>query len=363
MLSAMAIKFSIQTTDNRARAGVIKTEHGEIETPCVTLNYTTALEKWGFKPEDITDVRDVMLLRNTFWMREAGSENVRDGIDWQGPVMSDSGGFQMVSLGKHLRQNFFGIGFDLDGRKSFITPREVTQWAEHAGVDLIMPLDNTVYTMARGWWKFVWSAIMTAIWFERSRGVADRKLYYILQGGLNKFARGISLWHANRHLMNGIPAVAIGGLAWDEPREKMLEIVRFCVKRLPINKPRHMLGICKPVDILMCIREGMDTFDGIAATREGRHGRVWIRGGKYYDIKKAEFAEDERTLELGCDCPVCAAGKTRAELHYGFKAKEREALRCLMAHNWYHNYRLVKDAREAIVAERLDEYIRDYLSD
>lgn len=356
------VRFQIQSRDGKARAGRLGTEHGEIETPCVTLNYTTALERWGFKPEDITSAKDVILLRNTFWMREAGRTDVRDGVMWDGPVMSDSGGFQMVSLGKHLRQNFSGIGFDLNGKKTFITPREVVEWASKAGVDLIMPLDNTVYTMAPGWWKFVRSGVLTAVWFSRSRGVADDKLYYIVQGGLNKLARKISLWHANRQLKTGIPAVALGGLAWDEPREAMLETVQFCVERLPEDKPRHMLGICKPIDILLCIKEGMDTFDGIAATREGRHGRVWMRGGRYFDIKNSQYEGDTKVLEEGCGCPVCVSGKTRADLRAGFKAGERWAIQALMMHNWHHNYALAKGARQAIVDGNLDEYIQNYLT-
>jgi queuine tRNA-ribosyltransferase len=358
----MSIKFDIQAKDGKARAGMLSTEHGEIQTPCVTLNFTTALEKWEFKPEDITNASDVILLRNTFWMREVEKTDVRDGVDWSGPVMSDSGGFQMVSLGKHLRQNFSGIGFDLNGKKTFITPREVVEWADKAGVDLIMPLDNTVYTMNKNPFKFIWSAIMTAVWFRRSRGVADNNLYYILQGGLNKLARLISLWDANRQLKKGIPAVAIGGLAWDEPREKMLETVRFCVSKLPEDCPRHMLGICKPIDILMCICEGMDTFDGIAATREGRHGRVWTRGGRYFDIKNAQYIEDMNVLDIGCDCPVCLKGTTRSELRAGIKSRERDAMQALMMHNWHHNYKLVKGARQAIIEGRLSDYVKNYLT-
>jgi len=356
----MSIKFKITAKDGKARAGVLATEHGEVETPCVTLNYTTALEKWGFKPEDITLAKDVILLRNTFWMREAGKADVRDGVEWRGPVMSDSGGFQMVSLGKYLRQTFSGIGFDLNDKRTFITPRQVVEWANTAGVDLIMPLDNTVYTMNKNPFRFIWSAIMTAVWHQKSRGIVDDKLYYIVQGGLNKLARSISLWDANRQLKKGIPAVAIGGLAWNEPRDKMLETVRFCVERLPEDKPRHMLGICKPIDILMCIQEGMDTFDGIAATREGRHGRVWTRGGKYFDIKNSQYAEDRRVLEEGCECLVCQSGKTRAELQVGFKAGDREVIQALMMHNWHHNYALVQGAREAIRQGELEEYIAEY---
>ncbi|MFA5009963.1 MAG: tRNA-guanine transglycosylase [Patescibacteria group bacterium] len=357
----MGLSFDITAKDGQARAGVLRTEHGEIETPCVTLNFTTALEKWGFKPEEITSTKDVILLRNTFWMREAGKSDVRDGIEWQGPVMSDSGGFQMVSLGKHLRQSFAGIGFDLNGKKTFITPREVVKWANKAGVDLIMPLDNTVYTMAKNPFQFIWSAIMTMVWHKQSRGIVDDKLYYIVQGGLNKLARTISLWDATRQLRNGIPAVAIGGLAWDEPRRAMVKMVKFCIRRLPENKPRHMLGICKPIDVLMTIREGMDTFDGIAATREGRHGRVWMRGGKHYDIKNAQFENDERVLDESCQCPTCRSGISRAELRRKFKAKDREAIRGLMVHNWHHNYELVRGAREAIIQGRLGEYIGEYM--
>ncbi|MFA5270264.1 MAG: tRNA guanosine(34) transglycosylase Tgt [Patescibacteria group bacterium] len=358
----MSIQFVIQAKSGAARAGVLKTDHGDIATPAITLNYTKALENWGFLPPDITGALDVILLRNAFWMRESGAANVREGIKWDGPVMADSGGFQMVSLGKHLHQNFSGIGFNLNGKQTFITPREVVEWGRDAGVDLIMPLDNTVYTMARGWWKFVHSAIITAVWHGRSRGIADDKLYYIVQGGLNKLARAISLWDARRQLNSGIPAVAIGGLAWDEPRPAMYKMVEFCVNRLPDDKPRHMLGVCKPVDILECIKRGMDTFDGIAATREGRHGRVWIKGGQHFDIRNAEFENDERPLDATCDCPTCRSGVSRARLRVGFKQKDRETVRQLMVHNWYHNYQLVKGARAAIIGGTFEQYVKNYLT-
>ena len=358
----MSIAFEIKSQDGAARAGVLKPARGDIETPCVTLNYTKALEDWGFGPSDVTDAKDVILLRNAFWLKRRGAKDIREGIGWPGITMADSGGFQMVSLGQHLRQNFNGVGFNLDGKSTFISPHEVVEWGRGAGVDLIMPLDNTVYTMDKNWWKFIRSAIITAVWHQRSRGIADEKLYYIVQGGLNKLARLISLWDARRQLNNGISAVAIGGLAWDEPRPALYRMVEFCVKRLPEDKPRHMLGICKPVDVLECIRRGMDTFDGIAATREGRHGRVWVKGGKYFDIRKTEFENDERVLDETCKCPTCSSGISRARLRAGFKQRDREAIRQLMAHNWHHNYSLVKDARAAILVGHLDIYITEYLS-
>ncbi|MBN2585117.1 queuine tRNA-ribosyltransferase family protein [Patescibacteria group bacterium] len=357
----MSIKFDIQGRDGQARAGVLRTAHGDIATPSITLNYTKALESWGFVPSDISDARDVILLRNTFWLRERGAEDIREGISWAGPTMADSGGFQMVSLGKHLHQNFSGIGFNLNGKRAFITPHEVVEWGKAAGVDLIMPLDNTVYTMDKNPLKFIWSAFMTAVWHRRSRGIADDRLYYISQGGLNKLARLISLWDARRQLNRGIPAIAIGGLAWNEPRPAMYNTVDFCVKRLPDDKPRHLLGICKPVDILECIKRGIDTFDGIAATREGRHGRVWVSGGKYFDIRNAEFEKDEQVLDPLCDCPTCRSNISRAKLRAGFKQKDHETIRRLMVHNWHHNYSLIKGARAAILSGQLDYYISDYL--
>ncbi|AKM84549.1 TPA: hypothetical protein DHW58_01295 [Patescibacteria group bacterium] len=361
------MEFRILATDGRARAGELITDHGVVPTPTITLNYTRALEKWGFKPEDITTARDVILLRNTFWMREAGATDVREGVDWPGPVMADSGGFQMVSLGRHVRQTLRGIGLAVKGKQSFITPREVVEWGRGANVDLIMPLDNTVYTMDKNPLKFVWSAIMTAVWFKRSRGIADDKLYYIVQGGLNKLARQISLWDARRQLrgkiltanggtpQNAVAAVAIGGLAWDEPRSAMYKMVEFCVSRLPDDKPRHLLGVCKPIDILECIERGIDSFDGIAATREGRHGRVWLWGGQYFDINNARYATDKTGLDSQCNCPVCRSGVSRADIRARFKAGDREVMRQLMAHNWHQNYRLISTARQAILEGRFQE--------
>ena len=171
----MTIQFKIIAQDGMARVGELITDHGVVPTPTITLNYTNALENWGFKPEDITEARDVILLRNTFWLKERGISNVREGVEWPRPVMSDSGGFQMVSMGKHLKQSFRGLEFDLDSRKIFIAPHEVVEWGKSAEVDLIMPLDNTVYTMDRNPLKFIWSAVMTAVWFRYSRKVADDK--------------------------------------------------------------------------------------------------------------------------------------------------------------------------------------------
>jgi len=122
-----------------------------------------------------------------------------------------------------------------------------------------------------------------------------------------------------------------------------------------------MLGVCKPIDLLHAIRLGMDTFDGIAATREGRHGRVWLAGGKHFDIKSEKFANDMQVLDPTCDCPTCQSGVSRSKLRERFKAKDREAIRQLMVHNWHHNYRLVKGARQAIIEGRLDAYIQEYV--
>lgn len=366
----MALSFDITARNGRARAGVIHTAHGDVLTPSLTLNMTTALDKWGFGPADLTDVSDIAMLRNTFWMREDGVTDVREGTApkgslrlWNGPTMADSGGFQMVSLADKLKVGLTGISFDFQGRHRRITPAEVVRYAKSCGVDMIMPLDYVVDTTHLQQWRFVVSAIMTAWWHRLSRGIADGNLYYIVQGGLNRFARDISLRDANRQLRNGIPAVAIGGLAGREERADMYRMIEYCTDRLPDEKPRHMLGVCKPIDLLRAIWLGMDTFDGIAATREGRHGRVWTRGGNHFDIKNAQFADDERVLEEGCQCPVCQSGVSRAELRRQFKAKDREALRALMVHNWYHNYNLVRGAREAIIQNRLDAYIKEYLKE
>lgn len=358
----MALSFDITAKNGRARAGVIHTSHGDVLTPSLTLNITPALEKWGFRPADLTDVSDAAMLRNTFWMREAGVTDAREGVGWQGPVMADSGGFQMVSLADKLKVGLFGIQFDFNGKHRKITPAEVVRYAKTCGVDLIMPLDYVVDTTHPQRWRFVVSALMTAWWHRLSRGIANENLYYIVQGGLNRLARDISLRDANRQLRNGIPAVAIGGLAGKEARSEMYRMIGYCTSRLPEGKPRHMLGVCKPVDLLQAVRLGMDTFDGIAATREGRHGRVWTKGGQHYDIKNARFENDEQVLEVGCGCPTCQAGISRAELRRRFKSKDREAIRSLMVHNWHHNYQLMQGAREAILQGRLDEYIQAYLT-
>lgn len=358
------LKFDIEATDGRARAGTISTDHGSIETPAITLNYTTALVKGGFQPWDIIRHEEkVIMLRNTFWMMVGGVADGRDGTSgWTGPLMADSGGFQMTSLIGNLRTDPTGITLLVDGVPKKITPEMVVTLADKLGVDMIMPLDYVIPVANDNIFDRLKSVVMTIVWHGRSRGIKDENLYYIVQGGLARWARRINLWDAVRQLEKGIPAVAIGGLAEREPRLAMYSMIDFCTQRLPENKPRHMLGVCKPVDILQCIKRGMDTFDGIAATREGRHGRFWIKGGKRLDIYKAIFAEDLNPLEPGCPCPVCTSGATRSDIRERYKAGDMEARRQMMSHNWYHNFYVIKGARQAIKEHRLEEYIAEYMA-
>lgn len=376
------MKFEIEAQSGRARAGKIKSSYGEFNTPMVTLNFTTALANRGYKPLDIVlPDTEIPLLRNTFLMNVDGISSCRDDIGWADSVMADSGGFQMVSMAKNLKILPDGLEFDLNGQHYKWTPRQVVETAKALGVDYIMPLDFVVdvkkATTIRAWQ----SVAMTARWHKLSRGVANESLYYIVQGGLNLPARRYSLWDANCQLQNGgASAVAIGGLAGGETRAQLYRTVDFCTKRLPDDKARHMLGICKPRDIIELIALGIDTFDGIAATREGRHGRVWDRLGDYYSIRQVS-SDDQRPLSEDCDCDVCQGKLSRGQIRDLYRAegeakgkgvtdealaeaqaKTKEAKRLLMRHNFYQNLRAVREARQAILGDRFAEWKKEYLN-
>ncbi len=358
-------KFKLLATDGDARAGVIETPRGLVHTPTVTVNFTPALLRTKLSSSQLRELGVEMLLVNALHAYRAGVEEVHEYLKWDGPVIADSGGFQMVSLSKKLKTFANGVEFILDDKRYFLTPKIILKWQQEMGIDLMMPLDFVVHVLQPRTVDFFKAVLMTAIWFRQVKGRADGQMYYIVQGGLNKIARTISCRDASLQVSRGVSAVAIGGLAWNEPRPIMYELTKFCHDRLPKQVTRHFLGLGEPVDLLECIERGMDTFDCVAATRLARHGRLWVTSGRLR-LTRAEYAEDQSVLDEECDCPTCKDGVSRATLRAGLRSLEedvkRDAQMKLMIHNIRFTMRLMEGARAAIQMGEFQKYKNDFLN-
>ncbi|HCR42329.1 TPA: hypothetical protein DIV45_03165 [Patescibacteria group bacterium] len=362
----MGIKFDILAKDGQARAGVLQTDHGEVHTPTMTVNFTLALLRSGLSPNQLQALGVEMILVNTLHtMMESRQQapDIHQQLGWSGPIFADSGGFQMVSLAKKMRVEKDGIKFTWDEQEYKITSAEVVGWQKKMGVDIIMPLDRVWHLRVKNPLAYFLSVLTTEKWFNESTGISPN-IFYILQGGLSKWARILSLKFANQHLAAGIAGVAIGGLAFGEARPKMYRMIEFCTQRLPENKPRHLLGVGQPVDLLESIERGIDTFDCVSYTREARHGRLLTKHG-YLRLKRSEYTNDTSMIEEGCDCPTCKAGISRAELRAGMKSLDpdirQRTLINLMLHNIRFTLHLMEYAREAIQAGKFQEFKQEFL--
>ena len=352
--------------DGRARAGVLHTDHGEVHTPTITVNFTPALLRSGLSASQLQELGVEMVLVNTLHTMMENcmqAPDIHQQLGWAGPVFADSGGFQMVSLAKKMRVERDGIQFAWDDAEYKITPTQIVEWQKKMGVDIIMPLDRVWHLRQKNPLVYFQSVLTTEKWFQESQNISEN-VFYILQGGLNKLARTLSLKYANQHLDSGIAGIAIGGLAFGEPRPKMYRMIDFCISKLPENKPRHLLGVGEPADLLESIERGIDTFDCVSYTREARHGRLLTAQG-YLRLNRAEYINDNSTIEKNCDCPTCKAGISRAELRAGMKSVDpiarQQTLIKLMLHNIRFLLRLMEHSREAIRQGRFSAFKQEFL--
>lgn len=363
----MGIKFNILAKDDQARTGILRTDHGEVHTPTITVNFTPALLRSGLSASQLQGLGVEMVLVNTLHtMMESCMQapDIHQQLGWTGPIFADSGGFQMVSLAKKMRVERDGIRFTWDDAEYKITPAQVMEWQKKMGVDVIMPLDRVWHLRVKNPLVYIQSVLTTEKWFRDSQNISEN-VFYILQGGLNKLARTLSLKYANQHLDSGVAGVAIGGLAFGEPRPKMYRMIDFCISKLPEDKPRHLLGVGEPADLLESIERGIDTFDCVSYTREARHGRLLTARG-YLRLNRAEYINDNSVIEEKCDCPTCSAGISRAELRAGMKSVDpiarQQTLINLMFHNIRFLMRLMEQSHEAIQQKYFSEFKQAFLS-
>lgn len=346
--------FTLRKTDGTARRGTLALKHGIVETPTFMPVGTAATVK-GLTPEEVRSAHSQILLANTYhlWLRpgldllvEAGG--LHEFMQWDGPILTDSGGFQVFSLEARRKLDAEGVTFSshIDGSRHRFTPENVVAFQEAIGVDIAMQLDVCVKLPATQ--KQIDESVrLSAEWAARSAAARtkpeDTALFAIMQGGLEQAARERS---ARAIVDLDLPGYAIGGLSVGETREEMYRFARFSAALLPENKPRYLMGVGTVRDIITAVECGIDMFDCVYPTRCGRNGRAMTRNGEFA-IRNAAYVRDFSPVDPQCGCYVCTTF-TRAYLAHLFRAGEMLGPRLLSYHNVYVLNDLMREARTAI---------------
>ncbi|HXW83144.1 MAG TPA: tRNA guanosine(34) transglycosylase Tgt [Candidatus Binataceae bacterium] len=357
------IQFAIEAQDESARAGRLTTAHGEIATPAFMPVGTRAAVK-AMAPDELWALGFRLVLANAYHLLvRPGPELVGElgGVarfmGWSGAVLTDSGGFQAMSLGKLNSVGEEGIRFQshLDGARVDLTPEGAIGLQEKLGADIMMALDEcTSFPIDRGGARK--SLELTARWAERcvrARKSATQALFGIVQGSIFADLRRTS---AAQITALGFDGFAAGGLSVGEPKPAMLEMAALSASLLPSARPRYLMGVGTPVDLLAAVGMGFDMFDCVLPTRNARNGSAFTSSGRV-SIKRAEYARDERRLDERCFCRTCRT-LSRAYLRHLFLSGEILAARALTEHNLFFYARLMSEMRAAIESGTFAQYAR-----
>jgi queuine tRNA-ribosyltransferase len=358
--------FTIDATDGRARTGAITMRRGTIRTPAFMPVGTAATVK-AMKPADVAAAGADIILGNTYHlMLRPGAERVaRLGglhalMGWSRPILTDSGGYQVMSLADLTKRSEEGVSFKshLDGSRHLLSPERSMEIQRLLGSDIVMAFDELVPTTST---PEVQAAAMerSMRWAQRSRAAFDAggehaegaALFGIQQGALDEGLRRAS---ADALIDIGFDGYAVGGLAVGEGQEAMFGCLDFAPEQLPADRPRYLMGVGKPDDIVGAVERGIDMFDCVLPTRSGRTGQAFTRSGPI-NIRNARFGEDTGPLDPACPCPVCATWN-RAYLHHLVRAGEILGAMLMTEHNiWFYEV-LMADLRAAIAAGRLSAF-------
>ncbi|MBA3676449.1 MAG: tRNA guanosine(34) transglycosylase Tgt [Sphingosinicella sp.] len=368
--------FSIAATDGAARTGLLSMKRGDIRTPAFMPVGTAATVK-AMKPQGVRASGADIILGNTYHlMLRPGAERVaRLGglhafMGWDGPILTDSGGYQVMSLSELRKMSEEGVGFKshLDGSAHMLTPERSMEIQRLLGSDIVMAFDEcTPFPATRD--EAASSMERSMRWAKRSRDGFDSgldhasvsALFGIQQGSMHADLRQVS---AQKLIEIGFDGYAVGGLAVGEDQQEMFRVLDFAVEMLPADRPRYLMGVGKPDDIVGAVERGIDMFDCVLPTRSGRTGQAFTRQGPI-NLKNARFAEDKGPLDPSCSCPTCA-GWSRAYLHHLIKAGEILGAMLMTEHNLNFYQAMMADLRAAIGEGRLtsfaDEFRRQYRS-
>jgi len=351
------VRFELVATEGEARRGHLITPHGAVDTPAFMPVATQGSVK-SLDPGDLRSAGAQIILANTYHLHlRPGHELVRDlgglhrFMGWEGPILTDSGGFQVFSLSKLRRLGEEGVEFrsHLDGSVRLLTP-EICMDIQHAlGVDILHPLDECL-PHAVSFDDTERSLALTVRWLERAvarhRGVDGAgALFGIVQGGGYEALRRRAVEETCRH---DLPGYAIGGLAVGETKALLYDITQLVASRLPVDRPRYLMGVGKPVDLIEAVARGVDLFDCVLPTRNARNGQAFTPEGTL-TITQARFARDAAPLDTACPCLACRSF-SRAYLRHLFMARELLAYRLLSLHNVTFYLGLMRSMREAIAA-------------
>ncbi|WP_282029275.1 tRNA guanosine(34) transglycosylase Tgt [Paracoccus marcusii] len=358
--------FTLQATDGAARTGVIDTSRGQIRTPAFMPVGTAATVK-AMLPDSVAATGADILLGNTYHlMLRPGAERVaRMGglhrfMNWQKPILTDSGGFQVMSLAGLRKLTEEGVTFSshVDGSKHFLSPETSMQIQKLLGSDIVMCFDECPALPATE--EAVAASMRLSMrWAQRSRDAfGDRPghaLFGIMQGGVTRELREES---AEALQAIGFDGYAVGGLAVGEGQEAMFGVLDYAPGFLPVDRPRYLMGVGKPDDIVGAVQRGIDMMDCVLPSRSGRTGQAWTPRGQV-NIKNARHQDDPRPLDEDCTCPCCR-GYSRAYLHHVFRAKEMISGMLLTWHNLHYYQQLMAGLRDAIAAGRLDAFVAEF---
>ena len=367
--------YKLLKQEHDARRGEFKTVHGTVQTPAFQNVATAGAIKGGLSAQDLKDIGAQVMLCNTYHLHlRPGDKLVADmgGLHkftrWNGPILTDSGGFQVFSLAKLRKITEEGVTFasHLDGHRIFMGPEESMQIQANLGSTIAMAFDECVENPAQHDYSKA-SCERTTRWLKRCKaemarlkheGISvnpDQLLFGINQGGTYDDLR---IEHMQAISELDLPGYAIGGLAVGESTEVMYHILDVVLPHAPQNKPRYLMGVGTPSNIIEGVARGIDFFDCVMPTRNARHGHLFTHSG-ILNLMNAKYQTDDRPIEEGCQCPTCRRF-SRAYLRHLLKSGEMLSQRLLVMHNlWFYNH-LMQEIRDALDEGRFEEFRAEY---
>lgn len=368
--------FKIKNKDGRAKRGEFVTVHGTIQTPVFMNVGTAAAIKGGVSTEDLKEIGTLVELSNTYHLHvRPGDEVIKKlgglhkFMNWDRPILTDSGGFQVFSLAKLRKIKEEGVSFNshIDGRKIFMGPEESMQIQSNLASTIAMAFDECPSSVAEK--EYIRQSVeRTTRWLVRCKNKMaelnqrddtinkNQLLFGINQGGIYE---DIRIEHAKAISELDLPGYAVGGLAVGETHEEMYRILDAVVPELPGNKPVYLMGVGTPENILEAVDRGVDFFDCVYPTRNGRHGHAYTSRGKI-NLLNARFETDDRPIDENCNCPVCK-NHSRAYIRHLLKAGEMLGMRFMVTHNLYFYNNMMAEIRSAIEEGRYAQYKKEKL--
>ena len=365
------MKYEIKALDKKAKSATMETVHGTVETPLFMNVGTVAAIKGAVSTDDLKEIGCQVELSNTYHLHvRTGDKLIKEFgglhefMHWDRPILTDSGGFQVFSLAKLRKIKEEGVNFNshIDGRKIFMGPEESMQIQSNLGSTIAMAFDECPPALAER--KYIEASVArTTRWLQRCKTEMDRLnsledtvnkeqlLFAINQGGILDDVR---IAHAKEISDMDLDGYAIGGLAVGESHEEMYHILDVTVEHLPQNKPTYLMGVGTPINILEAVERGVDFFDCVYPSRNGRHGHVYTNHGKLNLFNK-KFELDKRPIEEGCNCPACRS-YSRGYIRHLLKANEMLGMRLCVLHNLYFYNTMMSEIRTAIRENRYTEY-------